>query len=98
MKIAYVFRHHPAYPRSTKECNSLVRAGHDVTFIGWDIRPGEQRQHEMLPGVKVEMLSLPTEYGRIEFAKWLRWYWHMISALKRGKFDVVHCVDEYPAL
>lgn len=98
MKIAYIFRHHPAYPRSTKECNSLIKMGHEVTFIGWDIHPDEYKGHELLPQVNIDLLRLAANQRQFVFTKWLRWYWHVIRALMKGKFDTVHCVDEYPVV
>lgn len=98
MRIAYVFRYHPAFLRSTKECNSLVHAGHSVTFIGWDINPAEERRHELRPEVGLSMLKLKSEFGRFEAFKWLRWYWHLLRSLGFRRFDAVQCVDEYPAL
>lgn len=98
MRIAYVFRAHPAYARCTKECNSLVRAGHDVTFIGWDLKPQDQRQHEMLPQVDIRLLRLELDYGRFQIIAWLRWYWHLIRTLGFHRFDAVHAVDEYPVV
>lgn len=98
MKVAFIFRYHPAFPRSTKECNSLILAGHSVTFIGWDIKPDEIRRHELGPEVRLSMLNLASEFGRFEVWKWIRWYWHMLSSIGFRRFDVVHCVDEYPVL
>lgn len=98
MRIAYVFRAHPAYARCTKECNSLVRAGHEVTFIGWDLKPQDQRKHEMLPQVQMRVLRLGSEFGRFQFMAWLQWYWHLLRTLGFRRFDAVHAVDEYPVL
>lgn len=98
MRVAYIRRAHPAYPRSTKECNALVRAGHRVTFVGWDFKPEEKRQHEMDPEVGVALLRVGSEYGRFEIVKWVRWYAHILKTLGFRRYDVVHCVDEYPTV
>ena len=98
MKIAYIFRHHPAYPRSTKECNTLVKAGHEVTFIGWDTNPDEHKPHELLPQVAVHLLKMKATHRHFVFTKWLHWYRHVIKSLFKCKYDVVHCVDEYPVV
>lgn len=98
MKIAYVLRAHPSNPRCTKECNALARAGHAVTFIGWDVDPNKPRRHELDPSIKVSLLAASTEYGRYEITKWVKWYAHIIKSIGFRRHDVVHCVDEYPAV
>ena len=98
MKIAYLRRSPPHYPRLTKECNSLVRLGHRVTYIGWDPTPREKRPHELHPDVELRVLELEMELGRPELLKSLRWYWFMLRSLGFRRFDAVHCVDEEAAV
>ncbi len=98
MKIAYIFRHDPAYIRSTKECNALAKAGHQVTFVGWDFLAGNARKHDLLPGIRLKLLSYPGDFGRLSLRGWVRWYFHLIQSLRTDRFEVVHCVDEYPVL
>ncbi len=69
-----------------------------MTFIGWDIQPDVDIKHEMHPDINVELLRLAAAQRKFVFTKWLRWYWHIIRTLIKGKFDIVHCVDEYPVV
>lgn len=98
MRIAYVFRHAPAYVRSTKQINSLVAAGHQVTFIGWDLEPDKTRKHEMDPSVKVEILQMPGQFGKQNLSQWIKWWLFLSRHLVFGRFDAVQAVDEVAAL
>jgi glycosyltransferase involved in cell wall biosynthesis len=98
MRIAYVFRHAPAYIRSTKEINSLVSAGHEVTFVGWDLDPKNSKPHSLHPQVRLEVMKLQGEWGKPRPADWLRWWAHLGRQLLGNRFDAVHAVDEPAAL
>src|SRR5262245_36422717 len=98
MKIAYIRRGNPAHPRCRKECNSLVRAGHDVTYVGWDYTAKDSRVHEMDPRVQLRLCTVQSGYGDANLWKWLQWYVFLLRTIGFRRFDALHCVDEYPVL
>lgn len=98
MKIAYIARYAPYYIRCSKECNSLVSAGHEVTFIGWNMRPHEHKKHSMLLDVRLSILNYKSDFGKFQIKGWCLWCYHLLRNLWTKDFDVIHCVDEYPVL
>lgn len=94
MRVAYVGRQDGTDMRISKECNSLLQAGHDVTFLGWDRAPGEVRPDPM-PDVSKRLYKRAVRYGPREVAAAYPGYiWHVGRELRSLRPDVVHCVNE----
>jgi glycosyltransferase involved in cell wall biosynthesis len=80
--------------RVLKEARALVRAGHQVTFIGWD-RRGKASRTEIADGITIHrirtegfMRALGTDLFRIPL------WWRKVERLARSlAVDVVHCHD-----
>jgi len=81
-------------PRVLKEARCLVRAGHRVTFIGWD-RSGKAPQTETLDGINIHRIrtdGLMRVLGKDLFRNVL--WWRRAERLARSlEVDVVHCHD-----
>lgn len=93
MKIAIVYGNDGSDVRVAKTCRTLVAAGHDVHFIGWDRRPHVEKESK-LPGVTCHIVphSVPTlgwtVSGQVAFTR------HATATLLRLKPDVVTAVNE----
>jgi hypothetical protein len=94
VKIAYVARQDGTDMRISKECNSLLAAGHDVTLIGWDRTPGQQRPDPM-PDVPRRLLRREASFGPRAVARsYPAFVGHIARQLRELRPDVVHCVNE----
>ena len=85
-------------PRVYNEAKSLVKAGHDVTVLGWD-RKGKNIPSEKRDGVKIIrsyntafMKMLPHDFFRFRYW-WNQGYKDALKLHKKHSFDVVHCHD-----
>ena len=98
MKVLYLSRNDGTDMRMAKTCNSLHRMGHQVTFVGWDRTPGEDRRSILDPGIPTRIFVRQAGYGELSRHGWLSFYRHVTSALRDVRPDVVHCTNEWPAL
>ncbi|HYH83629.1 MAG TPA: glycosyltransferase [Longimicrobium sp.] len=93
-RVAYVARHDGSDMRVSKECNSLLAAGFDVTYIGWDRAPGRDRPDPM-PRVPKALYRRETGFGGgAGRSGGLGFLAHLRRELRRARPHVVHCVNE----
>ena len=95
MVLANPFTHDP---RVYNEAKSLIKAGNNVTVIGWD--KGKQNPpHETVDGINVFrsyntkfMKILPYDIFRLHFW-WKKGYKDALKIFREKPFDAVHCHD-----
>jgi glycosyltransferase involved in cell wall biosynthesis len=86
-------------PRAMKTAVWLHKAGYNVRIMGWD-RYGDSPKKEMINGIKIERIHIPSSYGSgvknifrlFLFNLYLIWY------VFKYKPDVVHACDLDTAL
>lgn len=95
MRIAVVYGNEGADVRVAKTCGTLVKAGHEVHFIGWNRRPDVPLdESSLLPGVTRHIVehAVPqrssTPSGQWAFTR------HAIRTLRQLRPDVVHAINE----
>jgi glycosyltransferase involved in cell wall biosynthesis len=83
-------------PRLAKSATSLVKAGYDVTALGWD-RFGNSPPSEGFGGVRIVRLVIRAAYGTgmQNLPALIRWQWGATRWLfrYRRQFDVLHACD-----
>src|ERR1051326_7553753 len=94
MKILYLARDEGTEIRGVKTCNSLVKLGHQVVFVGWDRIPGKKKDLTFLPEVKVRVLVREGVFAKNSFEGWGAYYRHIIRSLYEERPDAVHAVNE----
>jgi glycosyltransferase involved in cell wall biosynthesis len=81
-------------PRVRQEALALIGMGCRIKILAWD-RDLKARATELMEGVEVERVFLPSSHGRgttqIFFYAWL--YFKMLWRGLRTSFDAVHCHD-----
>ncbi|MGC8833405.1 MAG: glycosyltransferase [Armatimonadota bacterium] len=97
MKICLVHRNNGSDPRLMKISASLVKAGHYVGFIGWDIR-FEQCLPCTLCAHESYVLKRRTPHGWSGISHLAPFLRHVYSVLAKFRPDAVHCVNEEMAL
>ncbi len=98
MKVLYLARNDGTETRMVKTCNSLQRLGYQVIFVGWDRTPRVSKRLTLDPQITTRIYMHEAGYGQFSRHGWLSFYWHMVKALWEVRPDVVHCMDEWPAL
>ena len=98
MKILYISRNDGTDGRIAKTCNSLHRMGHQVTFVGWNRTPGENRGILLDPGIDTRIYACESAFGRLSPKGWLPFYKHVVASLWNVRPQVVHCSNEWPAI
>jgi glycosyltransferase involved in cell wall biosynthesis len=83
-------------PRLAKSATSLVKAGYEVTALGWD-RFGNSLVNEELGGVHIVRLAIRAAYGTgmQNLPALIRWQWGAARWLfrHRRQFEVLHACD-----
>jgi glycosyltransferase involved in cell wall biosynthesis len=105
VSVLYVIRSDGKDARTTKECNSLRRAGYEVTLVGWS-RAGEAHPGEHLSGIPALMYAAPAPERRRgalaqmggTMAQWGGFLQHVLRAVQSVRPDVIHAVNEELAL
>lgn len=81
-------------PRVHREAAALVRAGYQVTILGWD-RDLKSLKNETIDGINVERIYVKSTHGRGSSQAlfllffWFKAFWHSLNS----KFDIVHAHD-----
>ena len=87
-------------PRVCMEAEALVRAGHDVTVVGWD-REIDQDAQQTQNGVQFKRLALRSTHARgLTQIYYLGRFWlRCLPVVKELSPDVIHChdLDSLPA-
>ena len=63
MKILYVTRSDGTHPRNSKVCNSLLKLGHEVAFLGWDRKPETEKKTELDPRIRQFIYRRKASFG-----------------------------------
>ena len=92
-RIALVHGNDGSDVRIGKTCRSLARLGFDVHFVGWDRRPGAEKQID-LGGAVAHLVSHETPHGRGNLAGQARYFRHVASTLRRLRPTVVCAINE----
>jgi len=83
-------------PRVEKEARALVRAGYQVTLLGWD-RTAKLPAQEQIEGIPCFRLPIQAEYatGMRNLPDQLRWQWGLLKWLvhRRQDYDLIHACD-----
>ena len=93
MRIAIVHGNDGSDVRIGKICRSLSKMGHDVHFIGWDRRPGAEKEVD-LGGATRHIMVRRTRFGRFSIAGQLRFCFHIVRVLAKLRPHIVQCVNE----
>ena len=94
MRIALVFGTDGADVRVGKTCHTLVHAGHEVHYVGWN-RQQEAIPAPDLPGMSWHVLHYPLKTGkRTTLAGQIRFSWHVWKMLLKIRPDIVCAVNE----
>ena len=81
-------------PRVRQEALSLRAMGYHVRLLAWD-RDGKSPTAEMMEGIQVERVHLPSSHGRgtTQIFFYLAVYLKLIVQAWRISFDIIHCHD-----
>lgn len=93
MRIALVHGNDGSDVRVGKTCRSLARLGFDTHFVGWDRRPGAEKEID-LDGASAHVMVYATPHGRGNLAGQARFLRHVISTLGKLRPQVVCAVNE----
>ncbi len=81
-------------PRVYEEAKVLLKEGYDVTILCWN-RGEDYPQREVIDGINVERISVPSSYGIPgDFLKGIfLFYLKAMEKVRREKFDIIHAND-----
>lgn len=85
-------------PRVYNEAITLIKAGHDVTVLGWD-RDGKTTPTETIDGIKIVRCfnSKIMEFLKKDIFRmplwWIRGYKKALKLYGENKFDIIHSHD-----
>ncbi len=83
-------------PRVEKAGRALLRAGYQITLLGWD-RTAELPQQDRIEGMPCFRLPIRSQYatGMRNLPDLLRWQWGLLKWLihHRSDYDVIHACD-----
>jgi glycosyltransferase involved in cell wall biosynthesis len=96
MKVVFVGLTDGTDPRETKICNSLVKLGHDVAYIGWNRNPHLKRSPTINSGIPIYIFEYEKD-GGLSLPGWLSYFRFIARHLKKIRPDVVHARDEVGA-
>lgn len=96
MKILLMHPNDGTDIRVSKTCRSLTRMGFEVFFVGWDRRPGVEKEIDC-GGAKLLIMRHATRYGRNTPAGFLLYWLHVLLNLCALRPDIVVCINEEPA-
>lgn len=97
MKIAFIARNDGSDMRQAKICNSLVRLGHEVIYIGWNREPGKQRKNILDPRIQRYVFEWNAGFGEMSLSGWPQFIRFMSMVLGSFRPDVAHVRDEQMA-
>jgi len=98
MKIIYLTRDDGTQNRGVKICNSLVKLGYQVVYVGWDRTPEKKKDLELDPQVRLRILLRAGVFAKNSLAGWGDYYRHVLRCLYEEKPDAVHAVNEEKAV
>jgi glycosyltransferase involved in cell wall biosynthesis len=93
-KVLFLARNDGTDMRQTKVCNSLCRLGFNVTYVGWNRQPGQQKPDAMDPAIEKRIFDWPAGFGEVAFNGWPQFFRFAMRAIAEIKPDVVHARDE----
>jgi glycosyltransferase involved in cell wall biosynthesis len=94
MKIAFIARNDGNDMRQEKICNSLVRLGHEVIFVGWNREPGVKRASLLDPRIRQHVFEWQTGFGELSLQGWPQFFRYISMVLGGFRPDAVHVRDE----
>ena len=93
-KVVYIHRQDGTDMRLSKQCNSLQKAGYDVTFLGWERFEYDEKPDPM-PTVEKRLFQKKAGAGPAGVAlSYLSFIWFIFKQLRQIKPEVVHSVNE----
>lgn len=93
MRIALIHGNDGSDVRVGKTCRSLARLGFDTHFIGWDRRPGAEKEID-LGGATAHVTKMDTDRGRATTAGYSSFLKHVVRWLHRLRPNIVCAVNE----
>ena len=96
-KILYLSKNDGTDIRIGKECKTLVDAGYEVCFLGWNRNPESpgDKKRDLLPGVKMKVWERAAGYESVSllwaFLSYIVFVWKEVRAFSP---DYIHAVNE----
>lgn len=94
MKVLYLARDDGTEYRGVKTCNSLVKLGYEVVFVGWDRVGGAAKTRNLVPDVKTRVLRRPGILAQNSLQGWGAYVRHIVRSLYEERPDAIHTVNE----